>query len=248
MTKDAIGDRMKRQYEDRTRFSLPRRTHTIIRIDGKAFRTYTRGCAKPFDYGLMDKMDRAAIALCEEAQGVRCAYGQSDEYSFLLTDFETPLTEAWFDGNIQKMCSVAASAFTAGFDGGFNGGALFDARIFTIPDAVEVENYFIWRQQDATRNAIQMVGNSEFSAKELHQVNCDQIQEKLFRERGINFNDFPVRAKRGRVIFKEIYLHGETERSRWSVDQSIPIFTQKREYMAQTMRIPSAQVFTEAIA
>jgi tRNA(His) 5'-end guanylyltransferase len=78
---DDLGTRMKEQYEDRTRFFIPRRTYTLMRIDGKAFHTYTRGCAKPFDAGLMDDMDKTATALCEDIQGAVFAYVQSDEIS-----------------------------------------------------------------------------------------------------------------------------------------------------------------------
>lgn len=239
---DQLGDRMKRQYEDRTRYCLPRRTYTIVRIDGKAFHTFTRGCAKPFDYALMSDMDQAATALCEQAMGVRCAYGQSDEYSVLLTDFELNSTEAWFDGNIQKIASVSASIFTEAFP---QAGACFDARVFTIPDPVEVQNYFIWRQQDATRNAILMAGYSEFSAKQMHGKNTNEVQEMLFQERGINFNDFPINAKRGRVVWKESYevsyeigSGASCARTRWSVDTEMPVLTQDRAYFAGRMRIP----------
>jgi tRNA(His) guanylyltransferase len=236
---DQIGARMKSQYEDRTRYLLPRRTHTILRIDGKAFHTFTRGCAKPFDYDLMDAMDTAAIALCREAMGVRCGYGQSDEYSFLLTDFDTIHTESWFDGNIQKIVSVAASIFTESFP---RDGANFDARIFTIPDQIEVQNYFVWRQQDATRNAILMAGYANFSPKQMHGKNTSQVQEMLFRDRQINFNDYPVRAKRGRVVFKENYmLEPGAERSRWVVDNEMPILTADRSYFYGRMRFPMMQ-------
>ena len=243
---DALGQRMKAQYEDRTRFMLPRRTHTIIRVDGKAFHTYTRGLEKPFDYGLMDEMDAAATVLCKEAMGCKCAYGQSDEYSFLLTDFDTITTEAWFDGNVQKIASVAASIFTAAFAEELSGAMetsrvyspAFDARVFTIPDPVEVQNYFIWRQQDATRNAIQMAGCSQFSPKQLHGVSTSQIQEKLFQEKGVNFNDYSVRAKRGRVIFKEEFTFETAIRTRWSVDDEMPILTQDRDYFQRVMNIP----------
>lgn len=243
MAKDDIGDRMKRQYEDRTRYLLPRRTHTIIRIDGKAFHTFTRDSCEPFDYRLMDWLDEAAIALCSEAQGVRCAYGQSDEYSFLLQDFETTLTEMWFDGNIQKIVSVAASIFTTAFAKANQSGhtANFDARVFTIPDITEVENYFIWRQQDATRNAILMAGYSEFSPKQMHAKNTSEVQEMLFQERDINFNDYPVIAKRGRCVVKESYLSGDAERTRWTVDREMPILTQDRDYFRRAMRMASLE-------
>lgn len=245
---DSIGLRMKAQYEDRTRYLLPRRTWTIIRVDGKAFHTFTRDACRPFDYKLMDDLDTAAKSLCAQAMGVKCAYGQSDEYSFLLTDFETPATEAWFDGNIQKIASISASIFTEAFP---RSGANFDARVFTIPDPQEVLNYFIWRQQDATRNAILMAGNAEFSPKQMHGLNVNQVQEKLFSERGINFDDYPTCAKRGRVVYKESYLPATatqqgtqtegnpyTKRSRWAVDQSIPIFTADRDYFQRVMGIP----------
>jgi tRNA(His) guanylyltransferase len=114
--KDSLGDRMKGQYEDRARFMLPRRTYTIIRCDGKSFHTFTRHCEKPNDAALAGAMDVAASALCREAQGAKLAYVQSDEISVLLTDFALPTTDAWFDGNVQKMVSVAASVVTEAFN------------------------------------------------------------------------------------------------------------------------------------
>lgn len=114
--KDALGDRMKSQYEERTRIKLPRRTPTIIRIDGKAFHTYTKGLERPFDQRFVDDMDQTAIYLCENIQGAKCAYVQSDEISILLTDYDKIGTDAWFDGNIQKMASVSASMATSMFN------------------------------------------------------------------------------------------------------------------------------------
>lgn len=240
--KDPIGDRMKRQYEDRTRYMLPRRTYTIIRIDGKAFHTYTRGLEKPYDDGLMCDLDSAAKAVCQTAMGCVFAYGQSDEYSFLLHDFERHQTEAWFDGNLQKIASVAASVFTVSFVRhridrvglADCGSPAFDARVFTIADHDEALNYFVWRQQDATRNAIQMVGDANFSPKQTHKVNTSQLQEMLFQQRGINFNDYPVAFKRGRVVHRIVFEQEPgVVRSRWDVDTSIPVFTADRDYFTR---------------
>src|ERR1035437_4873381 len=114
--KDELGDRMKEQYEDRTRYMLPRRTYTLLRLDGKSFHTYTRGLKKPFDKDLYEDMDNAIIAMLPEIQGAVSAYTQSDEISILLTDFALPTTSAWFDGNLQKMVSVTASMITAEFN------------------------------------------------------------------------------------------------------------------------------------
>lgn len=209
--KDSLGDRMKEKYEDRTRYSLPRRTYTIIRLDGKAFHTYTRGMEKPYAEKLVRWMDYTAKCLCKDIQGVKFAYTQSDEISLLLTDFEGLQTEAWFDGNIQKIVSVAASIATANFNAfrlfdehadRDRGMALFDARAFTIPDRIEVANYFIWRQQDAVRNSIQMLAQSLYSQKELQGKNSSMLQELTF-QKGKNWNDVAVRNKRGGFVVQQ---------------------------------------------
>jgi tRNA(His) 5'-end guanylyltransferase len=271
--KDALGDRMKSNYEDRTRISLPRRGYTIIRIDGKAFHTYTKGLRRPFDLDLIDDMDETAAYLCKNIMGAKFAYVQSDEISILITDFEDEGTQAWFDNNLQKMASVSASMATAIFnklrmdrylknlnvierksvtDKRYTNEpklAMFDARVFQIPQKVEVENYFIWRQQDATRNSISSVAQSLYSPKELHGVKTDGMQELIFQA-GTNWNDFSPREKRGGIIrkveakfvrknanaevsdstviidSKDIYT-----RSAWELDVETPIFTQNREYL-----------------
>ena len=316
---DSLGDRMKVNFEVRTRTFLPRRTNTIIRLDGKAFHTYTRGLERPYDLDFMSDMDETAKFLCENIQGCKLAYVQSDEISLLLTDFEDITTEAWFDGNVQKMVSISASMAAAKFNqlrtmrsphntyiedimmewrasgmsweeidklrksdpynrlpkySGSNNQfmtmltkardarivstesfieeyqkevnklAFFDSRVFTIPDPIEVENMFIWRQQDATRNSIQMAAQSMFSHKELQGVTCNQLQEKMWTEKQVNWNDYPEGFKRGRCVVKETYMadipsskSGRTdysqlqaERTRWKIEAP-PIFTQDRDYI-----------------
>lgn len=228
MVHESLGDRMKGQYEDRSRFMLTRRTFTILRADGKAFHTFTRRFEKPYDLRIVEAMDAAMLALCEEAQGATFGYVQSDEISVLLADFQTVNTDAWFDGNLQKIVSVAASVCTRAFNDIIGvmgaGGALFDCRAFTIPDPVEVVNYFIWRQQDATRNSIQGLAQAHFSAKQLHGVNNEQAQEMLFREKGINWNDRPSGDKRGRCA---LYVEGRG----WTLDAEPPVFTTQRDYI-----------------
>ena len=260
---DSLGDRMKR-YEGVTRNYLKRRMPVVIRIDGKAFHTFTRGFQKPFDMLLMKTMWETCKYLCANIQGCKIAYTQSDEISLLLTDYETLTTDAWFENNIQKMVSVSASMATLAFNKVFSQQvesllnenvrtpedyelnkkyydiiqkciytALFDSRVFNIPKE-EVCNYFIWRQQDASRNSVQMVGRASFSDKQLYNKNCDMIQEMLFSEKGINWNDIPTYQKRGACIYKETYtLDNGTNaiRTRWITDEDIPIFTQDRDYI-----------------
>ena len=246
-----IGDRMKTFYENRSKTFLSRRTPVIIRIDGKSFHTFTKGFEKPFDLVLRDSMNEMIKSMCKSMMGVKVAYTQSDEVSFLLTDFDKLDTEAWFDYNIQKVCSVSASMATLHFNKAFQNlvkglddshplkskyeskifTALFDSRCFNIPEQ-EVTNYFIWRQQDATRNAIQSLGYKYFSYQTLIGKNCSEIQEMLFQTHNVNFNDYPVPFKRGFCVHKEYYnLDDGTLRSRWKEDFNIPIFTQEKDYI-----------------
>jgi tRNA(His) guanylyltransferase len=218
----SLGDRMKTKYEDRTRYYLPARTYTIIRIDGKAFHNFTKTCAKPFDYDLMGAIDATAVGLVKQIPGSKLAYVQSDEISILITDFDTVETEAWFGGNIQKIASVSASIATSEFRKYCTTSANFDSRVFTIADPMEVENYLVWRQKDAVTNSIQMAARAVLSHKELDKKNNSEIQEMLFREKGINWSEYPAKAKRGRIV---LYKNGE-----WQVEAP-PVFTKDKDYL-----------------
>ncbi|MGW1961785.1 tRNA(His) guanylyltransferase Thg1 family protein [Streptomyces sp. NPDC001935] len=198
----ALGDRMKR-HEAAYRTVLPCRTYTVIRVDGRAFHTYLRGAVKPFDLQFMEDMDAVAEALCKEIAGSVLAYTQSDEISVLVTDFGSHNSEPWFGGVVAKQISIAASVATAVLNGRRpTGRALFDARVFTLSDPVEVANYFLWRQRDAVRNSISMAAQAHFSQKRLHGVDTKGMQELLHAEAGVNWNDFPDGCKRGRVTVR----------------------------------------------
>ena len=216
--KETLGDRIKENYENRTRYLLPRRTNVIIRIDGKAFHSYTRGLNRPIDEGLTEDMNLTAKFLCENIQGAKFGFVQSDEISILMTDYDDIQTDAWFDYNLQKMCSISASLTTAKFNqlrlsrlknGVFANEikehpklAMFDSRVFVIPDFEEVVNYFVWRQQDATRNSISMAAQSMFSHRQLQGKSSNQMQDMMMTEKGVNWNDYPIGFKRGRAIVK----------------------------------------------
>jgi len=258
--KDSLGDRMKKNYENRSRFFLPRRTYIMIRVDGKAFHTYTRGLESPFDEGFTDDMNATARYMCKNIMGAKLAYVQSDEISILLTDFDSFGTQAWFDNNLQKMSSVSASMATRAF----NEARLkrctddigvvenmkwgeFDSRVFQIPSRVEVSNYFIWRQQDAVRNSIQSAAQALYSHKELNNKNTNQLQEMMF-QKGVNWNDYNSHYKRGRVITKENYSvvadfmePGESvTRSHWVERGVTPDFTKEPEFLKEL--IPNIEI------
>ena len=270
---DSLGDRMKENYENRAKTYLVRRMPVIIRLDGKAFHTYTKGLKRPYDEIFHNTMNKTLKYLCENIQGCKLGYTQSDEITLLLTDYDTLTTAAWFDYSVQKLCSVSASMATMAFNKFFDeecgeyidmlmalqefdleeeyldvldskiGNAMFDSRCFNIPED-EVTNCFIWRQNDATRNAIQMLGQCNFSHNELQGKSCNDIQDMLMTQKGINFNDMPTEFKRGVCCVKkdttDIIAFGQVvdtmERPHWIIDKEIPIFTQNRKYIENTFR------------
>jgi tRNA(His) guanylyltransferase len=223
--KDSLGDRIK-NYEDCFRQFLPNRSYVMIRVDGNAFHTFTKHLNKPFDDDLLSDMDDTAKFMCASIQGAKLAYVQSDEISIVVTNFETFDTQMWFEGNIQKMCSISASLATAKFNElrnkrwfenlylkypdnryGQIKSAMFDSRIFILPNKSETMNALLWRQNDAVRNSISMVAQSMFSHRELQGKNSDQMQEMIFQN-GVNWNDIEPGKKRGRIIKKVFYANG----------------------------------------
>lgn len=249
---DALGDRMKQNYEDPYRIFLPRRTNTIIRVDGRAFHTWTRGLKEPFDLEFMDCMNSMAIDLCEGIAGARFAFLQSDEVSVVLQDFATLETQPWFGGNLQKLCSISASMATASFNRHASDlrnshgkpSAMFDSRVFIVPSTTEVINYFLWRQNDSTRNSIQMTAQALYSHKELQNKSNDELQE-MIHQKGQNWNDLPVGCKRGRLVVRkaqegplkytdkrtgEVNTVEGVTRHEWQVEEPM-IFSKAPEYL-----------------
>ena len=255
---DELGMRMKEFYEEVPKTRLVRRMPVAIRIDGKAFHTFTRGFQKPFDEVLGKSMRETMKYLCENIQGCVLGYTQSDEITLILVDYQNLNSCAWFDYEVQKVCSITSSMATMAFNKFFTKnvnyfemthehddtineycttlvnaaekGAMFDARCFNIPKE-EVCNLIYWRQLDATRNSIQMVGQANFSHKELQKKSCNMIQEMLFAEKGINWNDYPTYLKRGSCCIKTIIQNpnvdikdGVYPKSVWMIDLDIPIF------------------------
>ena len=269
---DDLGVRMKTFYEQIPKTKLMRRCPVAIRVDGKAFHTFTRGFHKPFDEVLIKSMQETMKYLCENIQGCVLGYTQSDEITLILVDYKKLTSSAWFDYEVQKICSIAASMATMAFNKFFRDnvgdylyenyddqyladyiktlqnavdkGAMFDARCFNIPKE-EVTNLVYWRQLDASRNSIQMVGQACFSHKELQNKSCNDIQDMLMTQKGINWNDLPTYQKRGSCCVRnKIVIESDgvvataqlrdTSKSEneWIIDTDIPIFKgEGREYI-----------------
>ena len=274
---DDLGVRMKTFYEQIPKTKLMRRCPVAIRIDGKEFHTFTRGFQKPFDAVLIKSMQETMKYLCENIQGCVLGYTQSDEITLILIDYKKLTSSAFFDYEVQKLCSIDASMATMAFNKAFRKnvndwwftpfsgitkefqervtlyktyknaiekGAMFDARCFNIPKE-EVTNLVYWRQLDASRNSIQMVGQANFSHKELQNKSCNDIQDMLMTQKGINWNDLPTYQKRGSCCVRnKIVIESDSvmataklrdaskSENEWIIDTNIPIFKgEGREYI-----------------
>ncbi len=176
----------------------------------------------------MNSMALTAMKLCDEIQGAVFAYTQSDEISLLVHNYKRLLSEAWFGNELQKMVSVSAGIASAKMTLQYGIETVFDSRAFILPEA-EVANYFIWRQQDASRNSVQMLARSLFSHRECHKLNNSQLQDKMKLEKEINWNDLPIPKKRGVGIIRKD--------EKWIRDLEIPIFTQDRDYIEKLLEV-----------
>ncbi len=242
MDKTSLGDRMK-EYESVTQDVLMRRTPVIIRLDGKAFHTFTKRFKDfddslnetPFSTDMKDCMITTATFLTHYIQGARIAYAQSDEISILCTDWATFDTQQWFGGKIQKIVSVSASLASTAFQSMYEHyehidyvphKPLFDSRVFNLPKE-EVTNYFIWRQKDAMRNSVNMLGQYHFPHRELMGKKVDEVRDMLYKKYHVDWLGLPTWMKRGFCVQSN---HAVSSRGPVP-DMDIPEFTQDREYI-----------------
>lgn len=197
-----IGNRMKTNYERASQFVLTRRTPVVIRLDGKAFHTFTKSFDKPFDRTFINRMIEVTEYLVDNIQGCIYGYTQSDEISLILIDYTSYKTQPWFDYKVQKICSIAASMATAKFNENspWDNLGLFDARAFNVPES-DIYNYLIWRFQDWKRNSRQMLAQSLYSHKELHKKNTKMMVE-MCKDKGQDWDKLDDVYKYGTLVSK----------------------------------------------
>lgn len=236
-----LGDRMKR-YEGIPALHLIPKMPVLIRLDGRAFHTLTRGCVKPWDENFQQAMWHTAAYLCDEIAGCKVAYVQSDEITLLLIDYERLETQGWFNYDVQKITSVSAGMASARFTEVYKQRGAFDSRAWNLPQS-EVVNCFIWRQRDAERNSILGLAKAHFSHRELQSKNTAALQDML-HEKGVNWNDCPTPQKRGVCLTREMYeidvpgSPGEkAQRHVWMPNHNTPIFSQAREYIDRFVQV-----------
>ena len=209
-----LGDRMK-SYERVFDISMPYRLPVIIRLDGKGFSNFTKKikAKKPFDNIFSSVMSQTMFDVAERIEGCVFGYTQSDEITLIIKNDQSLESTPWFGNRIQKITSVSASIASAAFNSLMQPDpdeymplAYFDARVFVVPSWQEAINCLIWRQQDCTKNSISSACFYEISKKEdmgkktarklMHGLNKNQQQDLLWKETGINWNDYPTKFKR----------------------------------------------------
>ncbi|KMV15979.1 hypothetical protein ACT17_23095 [Mycolicibacterium conceptionense] len=199
MNTRTLGNRIKR-YESASSHTLTPRTPVMIRVDGRAFHTFTRRCERPFDHHVVDSMVEAARYTAADMAGFRLAYVQSDEATFLIDDLASLQSQPWFGNKVHKLVSLSASLFTAAFNRAWPGDELatFDSRAFSIPRE-DAPNAFIWRQRDWERNSLQMLARAHFSHRALAGRKHPEIHEMLHGV-GVNWANLDPQLKNGTFV------------------------------------------------
>lgn len=199
----SLGDRIKK-YEKVFNFSAIHRLPVMIRVDGRAFHTFTKNCIKPFDEELIKAMVRSAIDVAKEMQGFKVGYIQSDEATFCLTDYDTINSQGWFDYDISKMVSISASIMSVAFNNYYPTirNPVFDSRAFTVP-IDDVVNAFLWRAKDWERNSLQMYCRKFFSHKQLEGKKHKDMHEMLYKIKKNWITDLNDQEKNGTFIISK---------------------------------------------
>lgn len=203
---DSLGNRMK-LYESLANHKLMPGLPVLVRLDGVAFHTFTKGLERPYDIRLSQLMVATTKHLVS-LSGANIGYTQSDEIS-LLFHTDNRNTQLYYDSKTFKMVSILAAKATLFFNQHLQSAIpdkvefypVFDCRVWTVPSKIEAVNSFIWREKDAVRNSVTMAAQSFYSHKELHKKTSSQKQEMLF-QKGINWNNYPTFFKRGTYIQK----------------------------------------------
>lgn len=256
MAELTLSERMKMFYESRAQTSLVNFIPVVIRLDGKAAHTFTKGFKKPFDECFSNAMVNTLLYLCKNIQNCRIGYTQSDEISLILLEPKIN-SQSWFDNKVQKIVSIASSMCTLWFNRYFqlelekyqeehyknevwddpnlakayakalNSGLLFDARCFNIPKE-EVVNMLIWRQSDAYRNSIQSIARYLYGHKQILGKSNKELVEQMEKE-GIDLMVYGAKYLYGSCVLKD-------DEGKWRIDENTPMFQENKNYINNSLK------------
>lgn len=201
----SLNEKMK-DAEKRFRTHLPKKTYSVIRVDGKGFSKYTKSLVRPFDPKFTEDMQKTALYLCENIDGAVLGYTQSDEISIIVSDLTGANTQQWFGGQIQKIVSVSAAFATSKFNRlrpEEERLAVFDARTHVLDGAEGVLEYLQWRQTDAIKNSVSMLASHYFSHRQLQSVSSRDKKTMLEDAHGVIWQDLDPTVRQGTLIRRE---------------------------------------------
>lgn len=251
-----------------TDYRLPLKQYTMISIDGHSFSKLIKNkYEKPFDDKFINIMNEVAIYICKHVEGCKFAYAQSDEITFVLTDFDTETTCAYFGNRLTKLLSIIPSMASAKFnqlvitdlcDTPCSNSDLkqmildikladFDCKAWGLSSFNDVYAYYLWRQIDCIRNSKQQTAQTWLSHNQLKGLDTDEQIKLLFNKKSIDWNKFEDYKKFGRFIYKEtesfsLYNEEKDEtyyRNVWKVHPAFSIINKKgKERFMELGKIP----------
>ena len=207
---DPMGDRLKLYELMETDRRCEKGKPIIVRLDGKAFHTFTKGLNRPYDMRLSMLMVQTTAHLVEKTHALM-GYTQSDEIT-LVFHYEEP-SQPLYGGKFHKLTSIlaaeAASFFTKELPKALpektGNTVAFDARVFQVPDKSEAANAVLWRWFDARKNSIAMLAQSEFSHRDLQGVDTLEMREMLEAQKSLHWEDYPSFFKWGTFVRREAF-------------------------------------------
>lgn len=177
----------------------------IIRLDGNNFSSWTKGLDKPFDSNLTELMVETTKMLVKETNAI-IGYTSSDEITLILYSNDKK-SAIYQDGKKQKILSKLTGKCVTYFNENrkkylpnHNKLANFDCRIYQTPTCTDAVTQLLWRENDASKNSISMLAQSLFSHNSIQNLNGKQLQDKMMLEKGVNWNELPVKFKRGTYV------------------------------------------------
>ena len=224
---DALGDIMKGYEMAYAGVKAMKGIPLLARLDGRSFHTFTKGLQRPYDQRLSECMIETTKYLVKETHA-KVGYTQSDEISLVWHVPVESTSEYMFDGRIQKMTSVLAALASVKFakliaekiPEKADKGPVFDCRVWQVPTLQLAADAFLWRELDATKNSISMAAHAYFSHKSLQGLNGSEKQERLWSEKGINWNDYPTFFKRGTYVQRRNHERELTEEERMAIAEA----------------------------
>ena len=243
---DTLKDRME-YFRSLTDYRLMPNSYVVVMVDGRGFsKSVKKLFEKPFDDKFISMMNDTAKYICEHVQGVKTAFVQSDEISFILTDFDTPETDSFFGYRLCKMQLIIAGMASTVFNDLYIENILslpasqediiqiirqkpkfhFDCKAWNVPTLNDAYAWLLYRQNDCIRNSKQQAAQTYLPKKSLIGKNTDEQVQMLLHEKNIDWNEYDGGKKYGRIIHKTQVLketpNGKCIRNIWVVNNAIP--------------------------